>query len=597
MKNAKARLTVLAASVAALTMSLAAQAATVGPADASFYNYPNPFPAGNHGTLISYRTATVKLGATATAAKAWNVVYKSTDSVDVENAVTGTVIVPTAAWSGTGARPVILYAVGTHGLAQKCAPSLQLAGGTDYEAANINAALKAGYAVLVTDYQGYLTGDAATYLAGKSQGQAVLDIFKAAQGIPGSGIDAKAKVGVWGFSQGGQSAAWAAESLASYAPEINVAGVAAGGIPADFIKSAYNLDGSVGAAFLASGVAGLNAQYPDTLNIDLIASADGFVALDKLKTQCVFEALFDLQNRSLTSFTNGGIGLDQILKIQDIKNTLIAQNLGTKPITTPMYQFHGQADEFIPLDQDVALKNAYCTKYPNVYFDLYPSEHIVTQFQAAGPALAWMADRFNGKAAPSTCSNTAAAPASTSNPTKGTDLIVSLTKWPLAATIGLKTLAQTISLPAATSLTADSNITKKTLNGSLSIPAFKSTISLIGLKISVGLTVTPVGNVTGSSSLDNDGLLHIKANAQTDITITSLLGIPFGQCKTVTPVNFPINFDGPLSSLGNGNLTFTGTTTFPQIKGCVISAILSALMSGSGQTYSFNVAPPAPVKF
>jgi hypothetical protein len=106
-----------------------------------------------------------------------------------------------------------------------------------------------------------------------------------------------------------------------------------------------------------------------------------------------------------------------------------------------------------------------------------------------------------------------------------------------------------------------------------------------------------VGNVTGSSSLDNDGLLHIKANAQTDITITSLLGIPFGQCKTVTPVNFPINFDGPLSSLGNGNLTFTGTTTFPQIKGCVISAILSALMSGSGQTYSFNVAPPAPVKF
>ncbi len=597
MKIAKARLTVFAASVAALTMSLAAQAASVGPADSSFYNYPNPFPAGDHGSLISYRTATVKLGAGATAAKAWNVVYKSTDSVDAENAVAGTVIVPTAAWSGTGARPVILYAVGTHGLAQKCAPSVQLAAGTDYEAANINAALKAGYAVLVTDYQGSLTGDVSTYLAGKSQGQAVLDIFKAAQSIPGAGIDAKAKVGVWGFSQGGQSAAWAAESLASYAPEINVAGVAAGGIPADFIKSAYNLDGSVGAAFLASGVAGLNAQYPDTLNIDLIASADGFAALDKLKTQCVFEALFDLQNRSLTSFTNNNIGLDQILKITDIKNTLIAQNLGSKPITTPMYQFHGQADEFIPLDQDVALKNAYCTKYPNVYFDLYPSEHIVTQFQAAGPALAWMADRFAGKAAPSTCSNTAAAPASTSNPTKNADLVVTLNKWPLAATIGLKTLGQTISLPAATSLTANSNITKKTLDGSLSIPAFKSTISLIGLKISVGLTVTPVGNVTGSSSLDTAGLLHIKANAQTDITITSLLGIPFGQCKTVTPVNFPIVFDGPLSSLGNGNLTFTGTTTFPQIKGCVISAILSSLMSGSGQTYSFTVSPPAPVKF
>jgi hypothetical protein len=62
-------------------------------------------------------------------------------------------------------------------------------------------------------------------------------------------------------------------------------------------------------------------------------------------------------------------------------------------------------------------------------------------------------------------------------------------------------------------------------------------------------------------------------------------------------VQFPIVFDGPVSSLGNGGLVFTGTTTFPQIKGCAISAILSALMSGSGQTYSFAVAPPAPVKF
>ena len=65
----------------------------------------------------------------------------------------------------------------------------------------------------------------------------------------------------------------------------------------------------------------------------------------------------------------------------------------------------------------------------------------------------------------------------------------------------------------------------------------------------------------------------------------------------MTPVEFPINFDGPVSSLGNGNLTFTGTTTFPQLKGCGVSAILSAVMSGPGQTYSFTVAPPAPKKY
>ena len=106
-----------------------------------------------------------------------------------------------------------------------------------------------------------------------------------------------------------------------------------------------------------------------------------------------------------------------------------------------------------------------------------------------------------------------------------------------------------------------------------------------------------VGSATGTSSLDNEGKLRIRGNAQANITVTSVLGIPFGECKTEKPVDFPLVFDGPVSSLGNGGLTFQGTTTFPQIKGYFISAILSALISGSGQTYSFTVAPPAPVRY
>jgi hypothetical protein len=106
-----------------------------------------------------------------------------------------------------------------------------------------------------------------------------------------------------------------------------------------------------------------------------------------------------------------------------------------------------------------------------------------------------------------------------------------------------------------------------------------------------------VGNATGTVHLDTEGQLKIRGNAQANITVTSVLGIPFGECKTDKPVDFPLTFDGPVSSLGNGGLNFQGTTTFPPIKGCMISAILSALMSGSGQTYSFTVAPPAPVRY
>ena len=68
-------------------------------------------------------------------------------------------------------RPIISYAVGTHGLSQNWAPSIQLENGTDYESSNINAALNRGYAVLITDNPGYTNGEVPSYMVGKAQGK------------------------------------------------------------------------------------------------------------------------------------------------------------------------------------------------------------------------------------------------------------------------------------------------------------------------------------------------------------------------------------------------------------------------------------------
>ncbi|RZK99491.1 MAG: Triacylglycerol lipase, partial [Rubrivivax sp.] len=434
--------------LAALTLAVSSAyaAPTQGPSGIAFYNAPASAPTGAHGDLISYRTTTVNLGTDAPAVKAWNVLYQSTDSVGAANVVTGTVLVPTTAWTGTTPRPIVSYAVGTHGLAQPCAPSLQLAGGTDYETANIAAALKAGYAVLVTDYAGYTTGDTPTYLAGASQGNAVLDIVKAASQIPSVGISATAKTAVWGYSQGGQSAAWAAQRQASYAPGVNLVGVAAGGVPANFLSVAKYLDGSAGASFLFGGVIGLAEQYPTQIPLDTLANATGQAAIAKGKSQCVFESLFELMNHKLSEFTVNNQTLDQLTAIPAINSVLTAQNLGADKVTVPLYQYHGKADEFIPIDQAVALKKQYCAKFSSVYFDTYPSEHIVTQFQAAPTVLTWLGDRFNGKSATSSCMTLSAEPKSTANPGGG-NFVVTLDKWPLIANVGLKTLGHTVNLP------------------------------------------------------------------------------------------------------------------------------------------------------
>lgn len=576
--------------------AVSAQAAPVqGPANLDeFLVYPfDDTPAGTHGDLKSYRTATVKVGVDV---NAWNVIYQSRDSKDADYWVSGTVMTPKKAWTGAGPRPVVLYAVGTHGLANKCSPARALADGTDYEISNIKAALNAGYAVLVTDNEGALAGDPSTYLAGKSQGQATLDIFKAAQQIPNSGISASAPVAIWGYSQGGQTAGWAAELLSTYTPEMKVVGVAAGGVPGDFARTARYLDGSIGFAFFGSAINGLSTQYPGDIPIDLIANEEGKAALAKLKTQCVFEALFEFQNKSIGGYTLNNQKLDNLLAIDSVAKVLAAQNLGNTKITVPFYQYHGKADEFIPLDQAVALKKNYCAKGTNVKFDVFPSEHIVTQFQGANTVLPWIAERLAGKAQVSTCNTTAADPKSTANPGGG-DFVVTLDKWNLTGEIGLKTLAQTVYLPAGSTFSANSNVTQKTLKGSLAIPDYKTTVKLIGINTSVGLRVSAAGDTTATNVVGNDGSLTINGQSPANITVTSVLGIPFGECKTVSPVIFPLNLKGNVATLGDGTLGFSGTTTFPQIKGCFISAILSGLMSGSGQTFKLNVNAPAPVAF
>lgn len=587
-----------ALSAAALTCAATSgwAAPVEGPADMRFYDAPAALT-GQHGDLIAYRKTAVDLGTGAPATQAWTVKYQSTDSRGAANVVTGTVIVPTTAWTGGGERPVVSYAVGTHGLAQRCAPSLQLTQGKDYEAANIAAALKAGYAVLVSDYQGYTNGATPTYLAGVSQGNAVLDIVRAATQVPSSGITSAARVAIWGYSQGGQSAAWAAQRHATYAPGVKLTAVAAGGVPADFPVTARYLDGNTGASFLLGGVVGLAEQYPEAIPLSTLANADGQATIERGKQQCVFEALFDLQNDRLAQYTVGNQSLDQLLAAKPEINAVVqAQNLGGEKVSVPLYQYHGKADEFIPLAQTVALKKRYCSRFSNVTFDTYPSEHIATQFQAAPYVLSWLGDRFAGKTTLGTCLTLNAEPKSTAFPPGG-NLVVALDKWPLTASVGLKTLGQTVNLPEASTFTAEADVTQTRLSGTLNVPNFKQTISIVGLPVSVGLQITPVGTTTGTVSLDTQGQLKIRGNAQANITITSVLGIPFGECKTEKPVDFPLTFDGPVSSLGNGGLTFQGTTSFPMIKGCFISGILSALMSGSGQTYSFTVTPPAPVRY
>ncbi|MBN1497216.1 MAG: Triacylglycerol lipase [Spirochaetes bacterium] len=565
--------------------------------DVDFYTPPASVPSGNHGDIIKYREASVTIPG-APDFQAWNVMYISTDALGARNVVTGTVIVPTKSWGIFSNRPIIAYAIGTHGLCQTCAPSVQLEAGIDYENENLAQILNKNYAVVITDNPGYTIGGTPTYMSGKAQGQALLDMVIAAMDLSPANLSDNADVAIWGYSQGGQTASWAGEVQSEYAPDLDVVGVAAGGVPANFFAVAPYLDGKNGSAFLLETVIGLWSQYPDGIPLPDLINAEGQAAVEKGLSMCVFEALFEFQNDSLSQYAIGNMSLDQLMAIPSVNATLAAQTLGENPIEVPVYMYHGTSDEFIELEQALVLKEKYCALGVNTSFMVFEGEHITTQFQASPYVLAWIEDRFDGRTAVGTCGTSNPRPVSTANPPEG-DFIVSLNEWALDAVVHLKTLMQRVTMPSTSTFSCDNNMTTKTLTGNMSVPEFKANINVI-LPLQVKMRITGIGEdaLTGSVTLDNEGNLHVHGHMMADIRIQSIsaFGIPIGTyVHTKDPVDFPIDFDGPISALGSGKLTFTGTTRFPGMTGNILfNALFTSLMSGSGQTFEFTVSPPPP---
>ncbi|MBJ7328472.1 MAG: dienelactone hydrolase family protein [Solirubrobacteraceae bacterium] len=582
--------------LATLGLASGALAAPVaGPTGEAFYTPPSPLPAGTNGDLIWYRSTTLNLGAGAPAIKAYTVLYRSTDSKGQPNAVTGTVMVPTATVSG--ARPIVSYAFGTQGLGPQCAPSKTLTVGPNYETANVIAALKRGWAVVGTDYAGYTSGSRPTYLAGKSEGNAVTDIVKAATQIPSVGLSYAAKTSIWGYSQGGQAAGFAGENKAAYAPSLNLAGVAAGGVPGDFFASARNLNGSSGASFLLGGVVGLANEFPAEIPFETLSNAAGKAARDDAYTKCVFALLNKYVNTDIKTFTEGGQTLDQLLAIPSVNSVIQSQALGTKAVSAPVYQYHGQADEFIPLAQAITLKKAWCAKGTKVQFDLYPSEHIVTQTQAATAATNWIAARIANQTVPSTCANTAAPPTSTADPAGG-DFVFPLDNWDLKGSVKLGKLNQTLALPAGANFNGAANLTTKRITGSTSIPYMATSVKIAGINVRTNLIITDAEPVTGTIELDDNGDIHMRAQARVWINLKSfgVSIINFGaNCRTQTPVTIALNFDGSVGKLGTGELTSAAESYFPELINCgLYGPVLSQLFSGNGNIFTLTEAPKAP---
>lgn len=367
-----------------------------------FYTPPAPLPPGKPGDIIRNRAVIAPLFLEA---NVWQIMYRSSDVQKRPVAVTGALLVPKLPYGGV--RPLVVIAPGTRGLGDQCAPSKQMnpltsSNAVDYETAIYSRLLANGVAVVVTDYQGQGTPGLPPYLVGKPNGYAVLDALRAATRLADAGLSGAAAMGVMGYSQGGQSSGWAGELQPSYAPELGLRGVVAGGTPTDMNDLVNHLNGNptAGAGFAIAAISGVSTADPQ-LDLDAYLTPSGRQVMEQARNSCYAEDYLAFGTTRI-----GDITSPDVLTHPAYRDRLGASLLGTKRPEAPAYVLHGNIDQVVPYHLGVQLFYSWCSLGATVVFEeLIGAEHVAGSQALALGATTWMLDRLKGLPAPNGCGN------------------------------------------------------------------------------------------------------------------------------------------------------------------------------------------------
>lgn len=346
--------TMIAVAVGAAPMA-SGQPSTDQVAGQDFYLPPDPLPSSANGELIRSEPVALMAGLAPPGVAGTRIMYQSADTFGVPVATSGIVLTPTAPWLGAGSRPVVSYAVGTHGAGDNCAPSKLLTNAAmldgsgvpmlEYGLPDIAALLVRGISVVVTDYQGLGTPAGHTYLQPVPEAHAVLDAVRAT--IHLGVVEPDAPVGIWGYSQGGGAAGAAAEQAASYAPDLDVRGTVVGGPSVDPTNVMEMLEGKSFSGFVGYYVNGLLAAYPRLApQIMGMLNQQGQDFVRDTAGQCNWSTAFEYGFRPTTDFTvSGKTIIDELKADPEVRTVLDTFVLGGTPPADPVLITHNINDE------------------------------------------------------------------------------------------------------------------------------------------------------------------------------------------------------------------------------------------------------------
>jgi pimeloyl-ACP methyl ester carboxylesterase len=334
----------LALLLAALALTLPAAATakvTTGPSGAAFYKPPAHLSGRAHGGVIWVHKQT---GSGALKPAAYNdlVLYRSIGENGKPIAVSGAIAVPRGK-PPKGGWPILTWAHGTTGIADICAPT-RAPVAVQYVKSDLGDFLKAGFAVVSTDYQGLGTPGTHDYLVGKEEGRSVLDIVRAARQLDPR---LSKRVVIAGHSQGGHAALWAAALAPKWTPELNLEGTVAYA-PASHIETQAHIlitlnaktPGLTGLAALI--FRGIDAAHP-SLHLSNLLTPQAAALYPHTLTKCLgaLSQASEFGNLTPADLFRPGVDLNPAFKL------LGESDPEHLKIHTPLYIAQGTADQTV----------------------------------------------------------------------------------------------------------------------------------------------------------------------------------------------------------------------------------------------------------
>ena len=329
------------------------------------------------------------------AARAYRILYSTTDQHNLRAVSTGAVFVPKGE-APPGGWPVIAWAHGTVGLGDDCTPSAQPRSARDNE--YLSHWLSEGYVVVGSDYTGLGTPGLMSYLNSVATAHAIIDSVIAAHHME---LPLSPKWALVGQSQGGAaavaSARWATEF--SMGTGLDYRGVVATGTPAniDDVVITAGPDmvlppglGPIASAYTAYILAGFRELRPD---VNSVLTPAGLTAADQAETLCTAPL-----SAAVTGLTPPQFFSAPLASLPDMRRAL-ADFMGT-PISgydRPIFLGVGLKDRDVPPSSTLKFADQLKANGQDVALYVYPEDdHSSTVLTSMADSTPFLQAQFAG---------------------------------------------------------------------------------------------------------------------------------------------------------------------------------------------------------